>query len=70
MTLKSRVIWTEYRPATASMIITFDNNILYTMTSLFAGQIVTIPAKTTCANRKTNKKYYDKIIILSCGYDL
>jgi hypothetical protein len=51
LTLNFFVIWTEKRPATAPLTNYFSNHIFCTERNISAGQIVTIPAKTTCANR-------------------
>jgi hypothetical protein len=51
MTLNFRFIWIEKRPATAPKTIDFTKLILYTMTNLSAGQIVTIPAKLLVLTR-------------------
>jgi hypothetical protein len=45
MTFEFRVIWTEFRRATALMTNDFTNHISCTWSNLSAGQIVTNPAK-------------------------
>jgi len=50
LTLNFCVIWTEKRPATATLTIMSEKHISYTWRILSAGQFGTIPAKTTCAN--------------------
>ena len=53
LTLNFSVIWTENHPATAPLTNPSNNHIFCIVRNLSAGQFGTIPAKTTCANQKS-----------------
>ena len=50
MTFIFRVIWTEMSPRYCTLTTLSEKHISYTWRNLSAGQSVTIPSKTTCAN--------------------